>query len=46
MISEQDIYDQAYADGYNAGYTQAALRAESRVEIGLPLVVTDDDADS
>lgn len=38
MISDEDIYRQAYADGYNAGHEQATHRAESRQALGLPLV--------
>lgn len=40
MISDIDIYKQAYADGYNAGHEQATHRAESRQALGLPLVAT------
>lgn len=40
MISDEDIYRQAYADGLNRGYLIAQVRAESRQELGLPLVAT------
>lgn len=38
MISDEDIYKQAYADGLNRGYLIAQSRAESRYQLGLPLV--------
>lgn len=43
MISDVDIFKQAYADGYNDGWLQGTQRAESREELGLSLVVTAED---
>lgn len=40
MISDEDIYKQAYAEGLNRGYLIAQSRAESRQALGLPLVAT------
>lgn len=37
MMSDQDIYDQARADGYRDGYDAAYQRAISRQQLGLPL---------